>query len=232
MPTFTKITPGTHQCRNPGCTGRTRSNIAYYCEKCRKRIRASGAANQRTIRKPELRPYIDLARAAVQRGNASLIQSSLDRIKAALQAHCDGYVNTFHRGRACNRHMVTATSEVLKVCQAADAEEIALVVAGMYLMRHYQPRAFSDDAGFAGQLVRQVRTLHGLAMGTTITLATGKDRNWYKTLPLQATAFIANTIIESYARFVAHILTSQQQEDEKRKRIALDLARGFAIEAA
>jgi hypothetical protein len=168
----------------------------------------------------------------VQRGNASLIRFSLGQIKEALQAHCQGYVDAFHRGRACNRHMITASSEVLKVCQVADAEEIALVVAGMYLMRHYEPRAFSDDAGFAGQLVRQVRTLHGLAAGTTITLATGKDRNWYKTLPLQATAFIAHMIIESYARFVAHIRASQREEEDKRSRIAMDLARGFATEAA
>ena len=39
-------------------------------------------------------------------------------------------------------------------------------------------------------------------------------------------------LIESYTRFVAHILTSQQQEDDKRNQIAMDLARGFTTEAA
>jgi hypothetical protein len=227
MPTRTKITLGTHQCRNPGCTGRARSNIAYHCEKCRKRIRASGAANQRTIRKPELRPYIDSARAAVNRGNVPLIRSSLNQIATHLRDQCQRYLDAYHRGSPSNRHMVAACGEILKVTKTAEPEEIALVVAGLYLMEANDTRRFPSDAGFDGQMVRQVRSLHGIAMGRTITLATGKDRGWYRTLSIQATRMIAAYLKDAYGRFATHVLVSERRRMEERNRLAADLARGF-----
>lgn len=230
MPTRTAIRPGWHLCRTPGCQGVARSNIAVHCEKCRKRVRASGDARQVTVRKPELRPYIEVARAAVSRGSVPLIRSSLDQIAAHLRDHCQRYVDAYHRGTPSNRHMVAACSEILKVTKTAEPEEIALVVAGMYLMHDADYRRFPSDAGFDGQLVRQVRSLHGIAMGRTVTLATGKDRGWYKTLSLQATQLIATYLKEAYAGFVTHITRAERRLQEERSRIAADLARGFSEE--
>jgi hypothetical protein len=97
----------------------------------------------------------------------------------------------------------------------------------MHIMRHYDPRKFPSDAGFEAQVVRQVRSLHGIAMGRTVTLATGKERGWYKTLPIQTTQAIASLLRDSYAKFVAHIMASEQREQDRKNRIALDLTRGF-----
>src|SRR5688500_15219226 len=126
--------------------------------------------------------FMGAARAAVNRGNAPLIRSSLTQIAALLRDHCQGYVDAYHRGTPSNRHMVPACSEILKVTKTAEPEEIALVIAGLHLMQRCDSRRFPSDAGFDGQLVRQVRSLHGIARGRTVTLATGKDRNWYRTL--------------------------------------------------
>jgi hypothetical protein len=227
MPTRTQIKLGWHQCRTPGCSGVARSNIAAYCEKCRKRVRASGDAQQITLRKPELRPYIEAARAAVSRGNAPLIRSSLEQIATFLRNHCQRYLDAYHRGTPSNRHMVAACGEILKVTRTAEPEEIALTVAALYLMQERAPRRFPSDAGFDGQLVRQVRSLHGIAMGRTVTLATGKDRNWYRTLSIQTTQFIAAYLKEAYAEFVGHVMTSERRRREERTRLAMDLARGF-----
>jgi hypothetical protein len=123
--------------------------------------------------------------------------------------------------------MIAACAEILKVCTTADPEEIALTIAGMHIMRHYDPRKFSSDAGFDAQVVRQVRSLHGIAMGRTVTLATGKERGWFKTLSIQTTQTIAALFREAYARFVAHIMTSEQREQDRRSKVAMDLARGF-----
>jgi hypothetical protein len=227
MPTRTTIRPGHHKCRTPGCIEVARSNIAAHCEKCRKRVRASGDAQQITVRKPELRPYIDAARAAVNRGNAPLIRSSLEHIAAHLRDHSQRYLDAFHRGSPSNRHVVAACGEILKVTKTAEPEEIALVVAGLHLMQANDSRRFPSDAGFDGQLVRQVRSLHGIAMGRTVTLATGKDRGWYKTLSAQATQMIAAYLKEAYAGFVGHVMTSERRRHEERSRLAMDLARGF-----
>lgn len=230
MPTTTHIRPGYHPCQTSGCGGIARSNIAHHCETCRKRIRASGDARQRTIRKPELRLYVDRAKAAVERGDAPLIRSSLGQIRDHLRAHCQAIMASYLRGQPNNRHLITACVEVLKVCKSAEPEEIALTVAGLHLMRRQDPRSFASDAGFWGQMVRQVRSLHGIAMGRTVTLATGKDRGWYKTLSLQATAMIATMLLEAYARFAAHVLTSEEKEAERKRRPIADLDRGFATE--
>jgi hypothetical protein len=161
-------------------------------------------------------------------GEFSAMSSSATQIRDHLRDHCQNIVARYLRGHPANRHLITACSEILKVCKAAEPEEIALVVAGLHLMRRHDPRSFASDAGFWGQMVRQVRSLHGIAMGRTVTLATGKDRGWYKTLSLQATAMVAAMLLEAYSRFSAHVLASEEKEAERRSKPKEDLDRGFA----
>jgi hypothetical protein len=166
----------------------------------------------------------------VNRGNAPLIRSSLNQIAAHLRDHSQSYLDAYHRGSPSNRHMVAACSEILKVTKTAEPEEIALVIAGLHLMQRYDSRRFPSDAGFDGQVIRQARSLHGIAMGRTVTLATGRDRNWYRTLSIQATQLIAAYLKEAYAGFVGHVMTSERRRQEERSRLAMDLARGFSEE--
>ncbi|KAB0266015.1 hypothetical protein [Microvirga brassicacearum] len=149
------------------------------------------------------------------------------QITTLLRDHCQSYVDAYHRGIPSNRHKVAACSEILKITKTAEPEEVALMVAGMHLMREHDSRRFPSDAGFDGQLVRQVRSLHGIAMGRTVTLATGRDRAWFKTLSIQATQLIAAYLKDAYSTFAAHVITSERRREEKRNRVVADLARGF-----
>lgn len=234
MPTKTHITTGGgNPCRNPRCTRMARTNISHTCNACRQKARVHGDWNQTMVRKPELRPFITMAQDAIQRGNAPLVRSSVKRIACLLQSHSQRIVESYRLGTPMPRWRVQAHSEVLKIIEASDPLEPALVVAGMHLLRRDNPRRFATDGGFNGQIVRQVRSLHGIALGRTTTLATGIDRGWFRPLPVRATAEIARLLHEAYSRFAVHVLNSvEHAEGTMRKASAdLDLAFGGAYAA-
>jgi len=228
MPTKTNITMGgAHPCRNPRCTRMARTSISHSCDNCRQKVRVHGDWNQTIVRKTELRPWLMRARKAVERGNASLIRSSLAQIAGFLRDHSQRVMDGYRRGTPMPRWSLQAHSEVLKITEASDPLEPALVVAGMHLLRRDFPRRFASDSGFHGQMVRQVRSLHGIAMGRTVTLATGKDRGWFRPLPVRTTAEIARLLNEAYSRFAVHVLASVENTEGKLRKVTEDLDRAF-----
>jgi hypothetical protein len=229
MPTMTNFTTGgDHPCRNPRCNRMARSNISYSCNTCRQKVRVHGDWNQTLIRKHELRAFIARAREAVERGNAPLVRSSLTQIAGLLKDHSRRVVEGYMRGTPTARWSLKAHSEVLKITEASDPMEPALVVAGMHLLRRDNPRRFASDSGFNGQIVRQVRSLHGIAMGRTTTLATGIDRGWFRPLPVRTTAEIARIVHEAYSRFAVHVLSSVENAEAKMRKVSADLDRAFS----
>jgi hypothetical protein len=157
-----------------------------------------------------------------------LITSGLATINKALQEHSQEHIDRWHRGAAMNRYAVKAYSELLKVTRNVDATQSGITIAGVYLLREYDPRRFPSDAGFDGQLVRQYRLQNGLAVGRTFDAKRNRDTGWFRPLPKQTTQLIATILRDAYAQWVAHIVSVERRAHEARNKAAMDLAKGFA----
>lgn len=64
-----------------------------------------------------MRPMEDRVRAIISRGHLPMIRQGLQTINDTLARHSDNTLVSWRRGRAMNRHVVLAHSEVLKVAQ-------------------------------------------------------------------------------------------------------------------
>jgi len=79
-------------CRAPGCYAHTSSRFSVYCSTHKARLRRHGAVDQKAITKPDLRPYLKLVRARIEKNRENPLWSHLESRWAALAEHARGRV--------------------------------------------------------------------------------------------------------------------------------------------
>src|SRR5829696_6033366 len=82
----------TRICRAPGCGARTTSRFSVYCSTHKSRLRRHGAVDQKAITKADLRLYLKLVRARIEKNRESPLWAHLEARWAALADHARGRV--------------------------------------------------------------------------------------------------------------------------------------------
>jgi hypothetical protein len=188
-----------HQtCTIPNCTS-PRIGRSNKCNRHRLALRRHGSPLQTSIKAPELEPY----RAAVRglwkaNPDASLWEVIQARWGRCVE-HAQGLMAQRTQGVPFNRHEARAAEALLALNANVEFQVIACMALGLYLYAHARPHRFADDQGLRFQLVRKVRGLDDLAVGTTYSNATKRVHRVYRDMAPRAVRVLAGYLEAVFA---------------------------------
>jgi len=215
-------------CRVNGCNKPRRSYYATLCDKHQQRNRRHGDPIQPTIKKHELKPYIEFAERLIERDHSGKLKAGLSQLKGVLRSSSQCILHDFYvKGKAMNTYWVKASSEIVKVMKATTEDEIPVIVASMFLLLHCHPHRFVSDRGFTFELVRMVRSLTDLNVGTFYNHRTGRVARVYKDLPARVVELMGEDIIETYKSWVALVLQHYEKEKKAKEKAKQLIVEGF-----
>jgi hypothetical protein len=155
-----------HSCVVPDCY-QPRIGRSTKCNAHRLALRRHGHPLQTSIKVPEVEPY----RAAVRRlwkanPDASLWEVIRARWGRSID-HAQALAAQRSRGVPYNRHDAKAADALLALDSNVEFQTLACTALALFLYAADRPHRFADDQGFRFQLVRKVRGLDDLSIGTT-----------------------------------------------------------------
>jgi len=208
-------------CHVPGCGGRT-TRYGRYCSTHKSRLRRHGAPHQRGVTKAELRPYIGLIRARIERNPDHPLWPHAEGLWGALADHARGICGHFAKGHAGNRYELLAARELLKVAESVPARGVIEAVWAMYLLLEDRPRRFTSDDAFRAQLVRRVRGLSEMNVGEWFDPREGRVKRAYRDLPPHAWKILAKWLASAFGGsgvFLAQLELRQREEKHQKAKM-------------
>lgn len=204
------------KCRIPACCN-SASRWGVYCNAHKSRNRRHGHPLQETVTAAELAPFVKAVTARRARNPDSEAWRILDARWSALLELCQRHVDGYLAGVPAQRHQVQAAKELLTLSKHVEATEATNVVMAMYLLHNARPRAFKSDVAFVHQIVRRVRSLAEVSLGTWFDRPTGRIRRVYRDLAPRTTAEIGSMLVKAFGAAGLHMLKLEQRDDEKRR---------------
>jgi len=186
--------------------------------------------NQKGITKTDLKPYLKLVQRRIEKNLNSHLWGHLEQRWGTVTTHARGLLAAYQRGQAMARHERIAASEVAKLADHVAAQEVIRTALAMFVMLDQQPRRFPTDPGFRAQLVRRVRRLTEVNVGTWYDHDSGKVKKVYKDLSPRATAVMGKWLAQAFggaggqlARLEQRDFEAKQQEQQAYRQALLDL---------
>lgn len=205
------------QCRAPGCTGRT-SRYGHYCSTHKARLRRHGAVDQDGITKSELKPYVAIVRARIEKNADNPAWAMCEARWGDVIGHAQDVLALYQNGKAGYRWERTAAAEVMKLADAVAPREVVETVLALYLFLDREPRRFKSDNAFSTQLVRRVRGLTEVNAGTWMNHATGKTKSAYREVTPKASMMLAQWIAKSLGGVGVYLAKIERRQEEERLR--------------
>jgi hypothetical protein len=204
----------TRLCRVSGCCVPASSRYSIYCPVHKARQRRHGAVDQTGITKGDLKPYLRLVQARIEKNSDSPLWTQLDARWSALADHARSLLD--YRG-AMPRHERIAAKEVLKLADAVPPRQVVETTLALFIMRELQPRRFRSDRAFRTQLVRRVRGLTDLNAGCWFDNQTGKTKRAYKELTPRASMVMGQWFADALGGAGLHLARLEQTEADKKQ---------------
>jgi hypothetical protein len=113
-----------------------------------------------------------------------------------------------------------AAAVIVRLADNVTGDEVIKVALGIYLMRHYEPRAFRSDASFNMQIVRRIRGLTDTAFGRWTDPATGKTKRAAKELPSKTAEIVAELLIACFGVAGLALVKVEEKEEEAKRAAA------------
>ena len=198
-------------CAVPGCTA-TAKRFGRYCDSHATRDRRHGHPRQEAIRAAELRLYREMVRRRIEKNADAAVWQTLEDIWRQAVQRCQERLQAYQAGKPVNRWQRAAWQEVVKLAQQAEPREVIETTAAMYVMFTLEPRRFRSDRAFWFQLVRRVRALGDVNVGSWFDGRTGKVKRVYRDLPPRACEALAKVIVESIGIVGMRLAKLEQQE--------------------
>lgn len=214
-------------CRVYGCRAFARS-VNGLCSAHRERQQRNGHPRQTTIRKCDLKPYLEEARAFLADDPAGRIAAGLSEVHRTLSRRGRAILAEWRRGRPMVRYEVSAARMLLDVLDGTSPEESAAVVLAVFLMWQREPYRFVSDDGFRFQLVRRWRSLSETAVGRYYDHRGKVVRSVYRDPPPRAVRYLAAMLTDAHLRLVAHILRRERRRREARREILAGMHQAIA----
>ncbi|ACA15369.1 hypothetical protein M446_0815 [Methylobacterium sp. 4-46] len=204
-------------CRAPGCSSPAASRFSLYCKAHKARLRRHGAVDQVGVTEAVLGSYRRLVRARVEKNKESPLWGQLEARWATIVSHAQGIVDGYHRGQVGYAFERRAAQEVLKL--AADVEPKAVVetALAMFLLLEAEPRRFRSDAGFRAQLVRRVRGLTDMNVGTYWDDESGTMKRVYREVPPRAIVVMGQWLAEAFGGAGTHMARLEEKDRQERE---------------
>lgn len=207
----------TRLCRAPGCTNPTASRYSLYCQAHKVRLRRHGAVDQKGVTEASLASYRRLVQERVKKNPASPLWGQLTARWGTVVEHAQGIQAAHERGQTGYVFERRAAQEVVKLAGDVDAGMVVETALAMYLLEADQQRRFRSDAAFRAQLVRRVRGLTDMNVGSFWDNEAGKVKRVYKDLAPRAVVVMAQWLAEAFGPAGAHLAKMEERDLQKQQ---------------
>ena len=207
----------TRECRAPGCANPAASRFSLYCQAHKVRLRRHGAVDQKGVTEASLASYRRLVQARVKKNPASPLWDQLTARWGTVVEHAQGIQAAHERGQTGYVFERKAAQEVLKLAGDVEVSVILETALAMYLLEADQPRRFRSDAAFRAQLVRRVRGLTDMNVGSFWDNEAGKVKRVYKDLAPRAVVVMAQWLAEAFGPAGAHLAKMEERDRQKQQ---------------
>lgn len=85
----------------------------------------------------------------------------------------------------------------------------------MFLLLEDEPRRFRSDAGFRAQLVRRVRSLTDMNVGSSWDNEAGKVKRVYKDVPPRAVVIMGQWLADAFGGAGGHLAKLEQRDRQQ-----------------
>jgi hypothetical protein len=212
-------------CRVSGCCSPTSSRYSIYCTTHKARLRRHGATDQEGITKGDLKPFLRLVQARIEKNSENPLWTQLDARVAALADHARSLL--VYRG-AMPRYERIAAHELQKLSDAATPREVAETALALFMMNELEPRRFKTDRAFRTQLVRRVRGLTDLNAGSWYDHHTGKTKRAYKELTPRASMVMGQWLADAFGGAGLHLAKLEQTQQQQKQQEAMAFRQALA----
>ena len=185
------------QCIATGCKALT-AGYSTFCRKHKTAKARHGDPLQASVSATRLAPYLRRIQARYSANSGSAAWSMLAKRWAVIVEDALSTLEAYQQGAASVRHHVQAAEQVRTIATAVDPLKVVHVALAVYLIADVEPRAFRSDRGFDWQLVRRVRSLAPVNIGTTWNSKTGLMTRAYRDVPPRVTAVLAGQLKEAF----------------------------------
>lgn len=191
-------------CHVSGCRS-PRTRRGHYCNTHKSTLRRHGDPQQRGITVSQLAPYAKLLREHVRRNATSPLWPQLDGLWAALLDDCRSELQAYYEGTAAVRHRVQAMLELVQLDDGVKPKQVWEVVVAMFMLMEFEERLLKSDDAFRFQLVRRVRALSDLNVGSYYQHETRRVKRVYRDLSPRVAAAMADLLIQAFGRVGVYI---------------------------
>lgn len=207
-------------CRAPGCRVAASSRFAAYCPRHKAALRRHGDAEQRSVTKRILTPYLRMAKERIEKNSQNSAWATLEARWVALVNHAEAIVAAYNAGRPSIRPERIAAFEIMKLAKNVEPRRMLEVTSAVVLMRELEPHQFKSDRAFWVQLSRRVRAEANLNYGERWDHRTGRVVRMYRDLSPRAAVIIGRWLAETFGLAGLHFarLEKTQREVERVER--------------
>lgn len=214
------------QCAVPGC-GAARLARSPLCNTHKSRKRRHGDAQQPGITVTTLQPYLKTLRAHIRRNAKSTLWDQLDNLWRVLIEECERDLELL-ANRPAVAYDREAKQQLVKLKQDVKPRQAVEVILVMFMLQEFEPRRFKSDDAFRFQLVRRVRALSDLNVGSYYQHTTRKVKRVYRDLSPRATRAFAGYLTETFGRAGLYIATHERNRIEAQGKAKAELGTALA----
>jgi hypothetical protein len=189
-------------CAVPGCRS-VRLARSPLCNTHKSAKRRHGDPQQRGTTLAELQPYLKLVRAHIRRNSKNSVWQQLDDLWRLLLDECERELEE-RRDRPSVAYDREAKEQLVKLKMGVKPRDAVEVMLAMYALQEFEPRRFKSDDAFRFQLVRRLRALSDLNVGSYYQHETRKVKRVYQDLSPRTTRALAGYLTETFGRAGLH----------------------------
>jgi hypothetical protein len=213
-------------CQAIGCGKSTSSKYSLYCSPHKTRRRRHGDVMQEAVSSHDLAPYLKLVSARVERNPESLLWAKLEERWEVLIVHAKSLVAASQR-MAMNKYERKAAEELVKLSEHVKAQEVIHTALALFILQDQRPREFRSDQAFRCQLVRRVRALTDMNVGTWWDHKANKVKRVYRDLPIKCTSIIGQWLAEAFGGAGLRLAELERADLQKQREAVADYHRAL-----
>lgn len=199
-------------CRVTGCPNRSAGHSPL-CHRHRSRKRRHGHAEQRTIGKADLKPFIEVVHTRIAKQPDAKLWSICDQRWEVLTSSWRSQPpDTIYR------FVRAGTKELVRLADTVSGREVVITTIAMYLLQAHDPRLFKAEAAFRAQLVRRVRSLSSGSFSEWGGAGDGRQRRAMRELEPKTVEYLSSVLVELFGPAGLKIAQLERYEEEERRK--------------
>jgi hypothetical protein len=208
------------ECTVQNCT-QPQDGRSYFCLNHKRNKIRHGHPTQESVSSFEIATYRKTVRARIAKNSHSPVWTKIEEHWLAVVRKTQEHAEACLMGRPKVKYQSEAWGHLARLGQNVEPRAVIEVALAMYLMQEWNPHRFNDDRAFGFQLVRRIRSLDHLAVGTTWDDKLKKVKRVYRDVKPRTTEIIAEVLQHTFgvagltvARLEAKEREQQQTEQE------------------